>query len=150
MKYLDGLISETFRVFPVAPFIERRASEEYSFEYNGKTIKIEKDMIVHIPSYAMQMDEEYFPEPNKFKPERFFPENRTHHPYSYLPFGAGPRNCLGMRLALLEAKLALIHTVYNYKFTTCENTSIPLKVNLDGAGVLSPKEVILRVEKRIN
>ncbi len=134
-------------MFPATQFLERRAAEDYTFEYEDKSITIKKDMPVHIPIYAMHMNKEHFLEPEKFKPERFFPENRTHHAYSYLPFGAGPRNCLGMRLALLEAKLAVINVVNKYKFSTCEKTCMPPKTH-NGAVMLSPIDLILRVEKR--
>jgi len=52
----------------------------------------------------------------EFNPENFSKENKAkRHPYTYLPFGQGPRNCIGMRFALLEAKIALIQ-VFNYEF----------------------------------
>jgi cytochrome P450 family 3 subfamily A len=115
---------ESLRLYPPATSLERVASEDYVLGNTG--IKIKKGQLIHFPTYAIHRDPENFPEPNSFKPERFLPENRTHHPYAHLPFGAGPRNCVGMRLALLEVKLALIHSVYKFKFSTTTNTSVYL------------------------
>jgi cytochrome P450 len=56
------------------------------------------------------------------------PENRDNLvPYTYMPFGTGPRNCVGMRFALMEAKAAVVHLIYKLKFVKSSNTQIPLK-----------------------
>src|SRR5699024_7009125 len=86
-------------------------------------INLKKGDVVHIPIYSMHRDVEQWPEPEEFKPERFIGES-TFHKYSYLPFGAGPRNCVARSLALLEAKLALLHTVRRYKFSRGEKTKV--------------------------
>ena len=72
----------------------------------------------------MRHDPDNFPDPETFKPERFFPENRNHPPYTYMPFGYGPRNCIAMRLALMEAKMALLNAVYHYKFSISSNSEV--------------------------
>ena len=82
---------------------------------------IKKGVLVHIPVYAMHRHPEFFPEPDSFKPERILPD---HHPYAYMPLGAGPKNCVAPRLALMEAKLALLHTVYHYKFSCSNKTKV--------------------------
>ncbi len=102
--------------------MERVAKEDYVLGNTG--IQIKRGQIIHFPTYAIHRNPENFSEPNSFKPERFFPENPSHNPYSDLPFGAGPPNYVGMRLALLEVKLALIHSVYRFKFSTNPKTSV--------------------------
>jgi cytochrome P450 len=84
----------------------------------------ETSFIIHIPVYALHRDPENFPERESFKPETFLAQNRSCHPFSYLPFGAGPLNCVARRLALIEAKLALLYSVYNFKLSTTEKTDV--------------------------
>jgi cytochrome P450 len=122
LQYLDAVISETLRIFPPATALERTASEDIVL--GSEQIKVNKGDIIHVPVYALHRDPENFPEPESFKPERFLAQNRSYHPYSYLPFGAGPRNCVARRLALMEAKLALLYSVYNFKFSTTEKTDV--------------------------
>ncbi|CAG2115705.1 unnamed protein product [Medioppia subpectinata] len=139
LKYLNAVIMETQRLFPAATV----PNEDYVL--NGTGITIKKDNIVHIPTYAMHRDPEYFADPDHFKPERFLAENIAHHPYAYLPFGAGPRNCVGMRLAQMEIRLALISVVNRYRFYPSEK---PLEFYFTG-GLLVPKSVDVRVERRV-
>jgi cytochrome P450 family 3 subfamily A len=113
---------ESLRLYPPVVGVERVAGQDYILENTG--IQIKKGQIIHFPIYSIHRDPDNFPEPNSFKSERFFPENRSYHPCAYLPFGGGPRNCVGMRLALLEAKLALIQVVYRFKFSTTSKTSV--------------------------
>ncbi|CAL1290430.1 unnamed protein product, partial [Larinioides sclopetarius] len=75
---------------------ERQSFAEYTLGDTGITIP--KNMIISIPVFAMHRDPEFFPNSDKFDPDRFTPEKRQKRdPYCYQPFGAGPRNCVGMR-----------------------------------------------------
>ncbi|CAL1286913.1 unnamed protein product [Larinioides sclopetarius] len=146
MKYLDNIISETLRLYPPAPRLERIADVEAKLGDTGITIP--KGMLVTIPSYALHKDPQYFPDPDKFDPDRFNLEERTkRNPYAYLPFGAGPRNCVGMRFALMEAKVCLAHIVANFEMQRCSETKVPLEFCL-GPGVLHAKSIILKLKER--
>ncbi|CAG2175923.1 unnamed protein product, partial [Oppiella nova] len=118
LKYTEAVIDEILRLYGTCLFIERVPNEDYVLKGTGITIK--KDHVVYIPSYAMHRDPEYFADPDVFRPERFLAENVAHNPYTYFPWGAGPRNCLGMKLAQLEIKLALVNLVHRYVFHTAD------------------------------
>ncbi|GFY77061.1 cytochrome P450 3A31 [Trichonephila inaurata madagascariensis] len=123
MKYLDNIISETLRLFPPGIILERLAVADYKLGDTGITIP--KGMIVTIPAYAMQRDPENFPNPEKFDPNRFTPEERAKRDlYAYLPFGAGPRNCVGMRFALMEVKICLAYVIANFKIIKSPKTKV--------------------------
>lgn len=80
-------------MYPSLLVFNRECTKDYTFD-DG--VRIEKGMLVYIPVYGMQTDPYYFPEPKKFDPDRFSKENRDLiKPYSYLPFGAGSRVCIG-------------------------------------------------------
>lgn len=88
------LFVEALRMYPSLPFLDRRCVDNYTIPETD--ITIDKGTTVMIPVLGLHYDEEFFPEPNKFDPERFNDENiRNIKPYTYLPFGDGPRNCLG-------------------------------------------------------
>lgn len=104
LKYLDCVIKETLRVFPSVPLFARSLSEDC--EVAG--YKIAKGTEAVIIPYALHRDPRYFPDPEEFQPERFFPENsQGRHPYAYVPFSAGPRNCIGQKFAVMEEKTIL-------------------------------------------
>lgn len=146
LKYLHGVVSETLRMFPPASRLERSASEDYVL---GDTkIKIPKGTTVVIPIYAMHHDPRNFPDPYKFDPERFSDENvRSIQPYTYLPFGAGPRNCIGMRFALHAVKLSLLHSLHSVEFVRTNKTKVPLQF-IRGFGVMNAKEITIGIRNR--
>lgn len=147
LDYLDAFISETLRMYPAAFLLERRAQEDWAVPGRG-SIVLPKGTLVQVPVYAIHHDAEYFPNPEKFDPERFLPENAGRIvPYSYLPFGAGPRNCIGMRFALLEAKLVLAEALLKYRFVPTSETVIPV-VFANGPTILPKTPIMVGVERR--
>ncbi|XP_069984915.1 cytochrome P450 9e2 isoform X1 [Penaeus vannamei] len=105
-KYLDACLMETLRLFPPAPFIERVCTRDYRLPGTDLTIKAGDK--IQCPVWSIHHDPKYWPEPNEFRPERFLPENRASQKnFAHMPFGIGPRNCLAMRFALMEAKVVL-------------------------------------------
>lgn len=96
LKYLDQVISETLRKWPPAVLTDRLCVKDYTFEEDGKKITIEKGHSFWIPIYAIHHDAAYYPQPEKFDPERFSDENKSAIIHgTYIPFGTGPRNCIG-------------------------------------------------------
>lgn len=146
LTYLDAVISETLRLYNPVVRIERTTAEDCELADTG--IKLFKGQIVAIPIHAIHHCAEYYPEPYKFNPERFLPENRhLLTPYTYLPFSAGPRNCIGSRFALLEAKLALVKIMMQFKFVRTERTKVPLEYTIH-RNLNQAKEIIVGVQKR--
>uniref|UniRef100_A0AAY4BCF9 Cytochrome P450 3A n=1 Tax=Denticeps clupeoides TaxID=299321 RepID=A0AAY4BCF9_9TELE len=137
MEYLDSVLNESLRLFPVAARLERACKK--TVEIHGVTIP--KGMIVMVPTYVLHKDPDLWTDPESFKPERFSKENKESiDPYVYMPFGAGPRNCIGMRFALVVIKLAAVELLQRYSFVTCEETQVPLE--LDFQGLLTPKKPV--------
>ncbi|XP_043401750.1 cytochrome P450 4V2 [Chelonia mydas] len=92
LRYLECVIKEALRLFPSVPSFARTTSEDCHI----RGFKIPKGTEVVIVTYALNRDPEVFPDPEEFRPERFFPENSSgRHIYAYVPFSAGSRNCIG-------------------------------------------------------
>ncbi|XP_067687711.1 cytochrome P450 3A13-like [Haliotis asinina] len=115
LKYLDNVITETLRLYPPVIALHRRASEDIQI----KGLTIQKGHTIFIPVFAMQRDPEFFKKPDSFRPER---HDEHSHPLSFLAFGYGPRKCIGMRLALIEAKIALVHLLRTVKLECLPGT----------------------------
>lgn len=95
MEYLEMVFQEISRLHPSLPYLERRCIQDYSMEPFSDLV-IRKGTPVIIPICSIQRDPTYFPEPNKFDPERFSAENKLNvNPYTAMAFGAGPRKCIG-------------------------------------------------------
>ncbi|XP_065091254.1 cytochrome P450 4d1-like [Ochlerotatus camptorhynchus] len=114
LSYLEMVIKETLRLFPSVPLIGRRCVEEVTIE--GKTIPAGANIIVGI--YYMGRDPNYFEKPLEFIPERFEGEKSVEkfNPYKYIPFSAGPRNCIGQKFALNEMKSVISKLLRHYEF----------------------------------
>lgn len=77
--------------------------------------------MVFIPAYAIHHDPEIYPNPSVFNPDRFTPEEQVKRsPYANLSFGQGPRNCIGLRFGILQAKVGLAMMLKNFRFEPCE------------------------------
>ncbi|KAG7455873.1 hypothetical protein MATL_G00245670 [Megalops atlanticus] len=137
LKYLDMVISEALRLYP--PGFRFAREVEQDCVVNGQVLP--KGATLEIPAGFLHYDPEHWREPEKFIPERFTAEAKAkRHPFAYLPFGAGPRSCVGMRLALLEIRMALVHVFRKFSIVTCSETKIPLE--LRSFSTLAPKNGI--------
>ncbi|XP_060824010.1 cytochrome P450 6a2-like [Bombus pascuorum] len=121
MKYLDKILKETLRKYSAAAHLRRRCNADYTF--SGTKVTIPKGTEVLIPVYAIQRDSNIYPDPEKFDPERFNEDAvAARHLMCYLPFGDGPRNCIGARFAIYQTKIGLIKILHKFKVDVCEKT----------------------------
>ena len=143
IEYLDCVISEAQRLNPPLYQLSRECAKDY--DIGG--IHIPAGLEVIVPVYFLHHDPEAWPDPEKFDPERFrSPEKDIRHPYQFMPFGTGPRSCIGMRFALMEIKIVLVKFLLNYKFVPSPETQIPLAI-FAGATLLPGNGIHLRIQR---
>lgn len=129
LKYLDMCISETLRKYPPVPFLDRVSKEDYKIE--GSDFVIEKGMAVYIPTYEFHHNPKYFPIPEKYDPDRFIDKSRINQDgLWYIPFGDGPRVCIGNRFGLMETKVGVISILSKYRLKMSKKTPVPIKYAL--------------------
>ncbi|XP_063368830.1 cytochrome P450 6B5-like [Cydia amplana] len=127
LPYLEACVDEALRIYPVLGVLTREVVEDYHMP-SGLLLK--KGTRVHIPVQYLQMHPDYFPEPEQFRPERFLGANKDDiKPYTYYPFGDGPRICIGMRFGKMQMLAGLVTLLRHY---TVELPShVPRKVEFD-------------------
>ncbi|KAM7347887.1 putative cytochrome P450 28d1 [Cochliomyia hominivorax] len=142
MLYLDACIHESLRIYPPGLWSTKCCTEPYQVKNkNGQILNIEKGETIMIPIYALHHDPKFYPEPEKFKPERFLRENGGKNVKYFrdqgvfLGFGDGPRTCLGMRFALIQCKSAISSLIKSFRIRL--NTKTQPNYRLDAKSFLA-------------
>ncbi|XP_063930105.1 probable cytochrome P450 6a23 [Zophobas morio] len=146
MKYMDQVINETLRKYPPLAFLTRKCVKDYKIPEEG--VVIEKGTMIFIPVLGIHRDKEFYPDPEKFDPERFTEDNKSkRHHYAHIPFGEGPRICIGARFGLMQSKVGLTTILKHYKFTVNKKTIQPLKMKITSIVLAAEGEIWLDAEK---
>lgn len=139
--------TETLRLYTIVPHLERKALNDYVVPGHPKYV-IEKGTQVMIPAAAYHRDEDLYPDPERFDPDRFSPEQvAACDSVEWLPFGDGPRNCVGMRFGQMQTRIGLAQLIKNFKFSVCNETDIPLVFDPRTFVLGTVKGIFLRVER---
>ncbi|CAI2327041.1 unnamed protein product [Caenorhabditis sp. 36 PRJEB53466] len=144
LKYTEMVVKETLRMYPLASIVHSRKCMQSTTVLG---LQIEEGTNVAVDTWTLHYDPKIWgPDAEEFKPERWSSGDESFMKRGYLPFGLGPRQCVGLRLAYMEEKLLLTHILRKYSFETTARTDIPLK--LVGRATTAPTNVWLKLRAR--
>ncbi|XP_041485744.1 cytochrome P450 4V2-like [Lytechinus variegatus] len=143
LPYLSCALKESLRIFPSVPIIGRDLEEDCTID--GKTVP--KGTLLIIAIGSLHRDPTQFPDPLVFDPDRFLPEvSSKRHPFSYVPFSAGPRNCIGQRFALMEEKVLVANILRRFSLESTQSLKDTMPI---AELILRPSEgIILKITHR--
>lgn len=157
------VFAETLRLYPPVPTLNRRCVKDYKLK--NSNIVVEKGTSILIPALGIHHDPEYYPNPLKWDPERFNDVNKSQrHSSVFLPFGDGPRNCIGMfqiilyificnyiifpglRFGVMQVKIGLAQILRNFRVTVSPKTVLPLKYDPTTFLLFTTKKIYVKLE----
>lgn len=152
MQYLDAVVEESLRMWSVAVAIDRLCVQDFELPPalpGDKPFVVKKGTYVWFPIYGIHRDPKYFEKPDEFYPERFLAENKKKlNTNAYIPFGLGPRMCIGNRFALLETKVVIFHLLARCELKPCAKTSHPLQLSKASFTMLAEGGFWLKIHAR--
>jgi cytochrome P450 family 4 subfamily V len=143
LKYLECCIKESLRLYPSVPMFAREIAEDCTM--GG--FYVPKGATLVVLTSEVHRDPEHFPEPSRFNPDRWLIDNSAgHHPFCFIPFSAGLRNCIGQKFAMIEEKVLLSSILRRYRITSLQKLE---DIVPTGALILrSTTGVKVKLEKR--
>ncbi|GAB0087039.1 Probable cytochrome P450 4s3 [Sergentomyia squamirostris] len=139
-KYLEAVIKETLRLYPPVSFYARRSTEDTTI---GDLV-VPPGVIITANAYSLHHNPDIYPDPNKFNPDRFY--NTSNIPnYAFIPFSAGPRNCIGHKFAMIELKITVANILRQFQFLPVPNYEPSLTTDIV---VKSGNGIQVRIRKR--
>jgi cytochrome P450 len=141
------VIKEALRLFPPIPYLFRKVEQETDL---GNGFVLPAGCYSMVVTYTTHRNPEYFPDPERFDPDRFSPENCLgRHPYAYIPFGAGRRMCVAYKFGVMEAKTMLSTILRRFHVVEAVGGISALVNNLESGVVLKPaKGFNIRIQDR--
>ncbi|EDS36419.1 cytochrome P450 26B1 [Culex quinquefasciatus] len=134
LPYLEQVINESLRLWPPAAFLSKKCTEPIELDLtSSQKVHIEKGVYAMIPVWSIHRDPECYENPTMFNPDRFSPEQGGVSPYRekgcFIPFGDGPRQCLGMRFARMQMKRGVYEILKNFELSVDPKTIQPLQMD---------------------
>lgn len=121
MPYLDQVIYEGLRIYPSLTMLQRKVVKDYKVP--GTEYSVQAGQMVIIPTYSIQRDERFFKDPLTFDPDRFAEDRRDEiPPFAFLPFGDGPRVCIGQRFGMMQTRMGLVTLLRRFKVEVSPRT----------------------------
>ncbi|EDS32055.1 cytochrome P450 6A1 [Culex quinquefasciatus] len=146
MKYIEMCINESLRKYPPIANILREVTKDYPVQ--DMNVTLPKGHRVMLPIYAIHHDPEYYPAPDQYDPERFTPAAvAARHQMAFVPFGEGPRVCIGQRFGMMQARVGLAYLLKNFRFRLSEKTAVPLKILASSTVLATEGGLWLHIEK---
>ncbi|KMQ93458.1 cytochrome p450 9e2 [Lasius niger] len=152
MQYLDAVINEALRLWPPAAFVDRICVQDFELPPalpGDKPFVVKKGSNIWFPVYGLHRDPKYFEKPDEFYPERFLDDNKKNFNASaYIPFGLGPRMCIGNRFALLETKVVIFYLLARCELKPCAKTCHPMRLSKGAFNMVAEGGFWLKIHAR--
>lgn len=146
MHYLTQVFDETLRMYPPVGNLSRKTIKDYKIP--DTDLIVPKGTMISITVYGIHRDCEIYPNPNNFDPDRFTPEEiQKRHPYAYIPFGKGPRDCIGNRFGQLQVKFGLATILDNFRLEVNSRTQEPIQRELKTRNIAAKGGIWLDVTR---
>lgn len=138
--------SESLRKYPPLGGLTRVVTKDY--ECAEAKLVLREGLSILIPIHGIHHDPEIYDQPEEFRPERFSPEEIKKRPNcSFLPFGDGPRHCIGLRFAMMQTRIGLVKLLKHFRFTTCDRTlPAPIQISTKKTFLTPIDNVILDIQ----
>ncbi|UZO17446.1 uncharacterized protein OCT59_008802 [Rhizophagus irregularis] len=147
LKYVNAIIKETLRTHPPTPILTVRRLKK-PIKVGSYILPINSTCMIN--TWKIHRDPKYWENPNQYNPERFLSSDEKRDKFAWIPFSAGPRNCVGQNLTLLQQRVVLSMFLLRYKWVLPENNVNKDKILLKSHFLLTPIDIKLVFTERIN